>query len=188
MELSKAERRDDIWEVIGTKDNSGWYGFCRAYNLPSELNLRSISKELKEGTVICDPQVIAGKEHVYEILAQALEYWNRGLIVARNRSIDLLLRITGQTQIAEAIRLSKIEKNSNVVFFGLVQNKGEAIECLELFERLLGPGLVRNDSLIQLDRRKELVLKKMHNIPSAFPRQKIPALLQERAILLSFER
>ena len=96
--------------------------FAAAYSLDDFQNLTPLTSSLPDGVVLCDSEIVAGIDHVEQILFQASDYWQRKGKIARKKSIDLLMRITCQRQINDAIILSKISKTKSVVIFGIVQS------------------------------------------------------------------
>ena len=162
-------------------------GFATGIKIGSESYLSNTAKSLPEGVTLCVPLLIAGLPHVEGVLKQAAEYWNKRLQLARNRSIDLLMRVTCQRQIADAVQLSGLAKTSAVVVFGLVD---PAFNVEGLVEDLLAKfgGAVEEEKLLLLDDDKVRYLKKVHSLPEWMRTDQIVPILLERAVLLAFSK
>ncbi len=176
---------NDLLSNEASSENDRFSAFVRAYKFTRIVDLKSLAKRLPEGVLLCTPQIIAGPDHARGILIQASEYWKRQLPLARNRSIDLLMRISCSAQISEAIKASNLEETKAAALLGIVKDLAE-IEAHE--KRLLELGAMRKDSLILLDRKKERFLRKYHSIPEFTPVEQFPTLLQEKAVLLVFDK
>ncbi len=161
--------------------------FLRGYHVESKIDLRPVTKRFKEGIVLCSADLVAGPMHVRRISVQAWEYWRRGYNLARNKSIDLLMRVTCQSQIASATRLSNLIGPGRVVLFGIVQNKEDAEEAEEILIKFEG-GIRRDDAVSRLTREKASKLRNLHKIPFSCTKEMLINLLQEKSILLSFEK
>lgn len=162
-------------------------GFSAAYDLGGVQNLSSVAKELPEGTAICQPRMIAGFEHLQGILQQAREHWHRGQLLARNRSIDLLMRITCKRQISEAIVASGIERCDTIAIFGLVDSEAHAEQAMRIMESRVG-SVQRRDELLLLTKDKEKYLKSLHKLPSTLSRDQLLSVLRENSALLIFSK
>jgi tRNA threonylcarbamoyladenosine modification (KEOPS) complex Cgi121 subunit len=160
----------------------------RTYALYREEDLRPLARMFPEGITLCSSELMAGKEHVREVLSQASEYWKRGQFLARNRSIDLLMRITCQSQISQATAASHLEKTNSVVFMGLVGERSEALDILSKIDTAMEGRGSRDDSLLEMNQKKAAYLRKLHRLPSSYPLTKLLVFLQEKSVLLSFER
>lgn len=161
-------------------------GFVAAFTLKTESNLSLTAKELPEGITICSPMMVAGIAHIDGVLKQATEYWNRKIQLARNKSIDLLMRVTCQGQIAKAVELSKISRTNEVAVFGLAAKDSEIEEALASLETKFGAA--RSDDLLVLNEEKERYLKQVHSLPESLSTDQIVPILLERSVLLVFSK
>lgn len=182
--LSKKQNKESIWS-IQQHSNSASFGFARAFRFRLNQDLSHVARGLVEGVAMCTPRYIAGPEHARRILIQASEYWKRDMKLARNKSIDLLMRITCQSQISTALKLSKVSDAKQIGLFGLVENAGDAELSMS---KLLALGAIRDDSLLKLDPRKEIFLKKFHNLPKWCTGNQVLDLLEEKSVLLVFSK
>jgi tRNA threonylcarbamoyladenosine modification (KEOPS) complex Cgi121 subunit len=178
-----AEHVTQIRTASDQPNSSTFLGFGRAYEFPKRRDMRKITSRLPEGSVICSPSLIAGKSHLESVLIQSMESWSRGIFLARNRSIDLLLRMSCQNQISKAIQASALESCKTVALFGLALDD----TMIEVSERLIRDlGGERNDTLLELDSKKVKFLRSFHTLPLSVDTNKIPELLQERSAILVF--
>lgn len=161
--------------------------FARGYRLSKALDLSDFAKRLHEGVVVCNPWMIAGVEHLQSVFIQAEEYWQRKQPLARNRSIDLLMRVTCQRQISDAVKGSGISKIDKLALFGLVESEDSIDESVSLLQNQVGE-IKRSDSLLLLDKKKERYLKEFHNLPKSLSRNQLLVTLKEKSVLLAFSK
>ncbi|MHB1867562.1 MAG: KEOPS complex subunit Cgi121 [Nitrososphaerales archaeon] len=157
--------------------------FQMAYQMDGTFDVRSASKRLPEGVIICTPKLIAGQDHIDGILSQAKEYWLRGETLARNKSIDLLMRITCQRQISDAVIASGISNADALAIFGIVKTESEIKEGVEII-RSVAKDMIRSDDLLSLDNEKQKFLQKFHTLPSWLSKDQLVVALKEKSVLL----
>ncbi len=160
-------------------------GFGRAYRFSRETDLREVARQLPEGISVCSPSFIAGGVHLESVLVQSAECWSRRIFLARNRSIDLLMRVTCQDQISKALQASAIGNCREVALFGLARDSSDVAVADGMIQKLGG---VRDDRLLHLDSNKAQFLRHFHSLPSLVEDDKIPELLQEKSAILVFAR
>jgi len=131
--------------------------------------------------------MIAGIEHVEAILIQTKEYFDRNERLVRNGSLDILMRITCQKQISEAISASKITNTETVAILGLVNSENEIESSIERLCSICKT-VTSDNSLLELNKEKATKLKRFHRLPSSLSRGKLQIALQERSILLMFSK
>jgi tRNA threonylcarbamoyladenosine modification (KEOPS) complex Cgi121 subunit len=122
-----------LWRIEPEGDFS--VCFATAFALKEKKDLTETVKSLPEGVVICNPRIVAGMEHVQAILLQTKEYWKRDERLARNRSIEILLRLCCRGQISEAVDASGIKETDEVALLGFVASEAEAKQISDKFER-----------------------------------------------------
>ena len=164
-------------------NDSNWICFAGAFELSKALDLNPVTKELPEGVIICQPILIAGLEHLDGILLQASQHWKRGQFLARNKSIDLLMRVTCKRQISDAIAASGIKKTDNLAIFGLVDSEAVIENSMNVLKSHVGVLKVR-DELLALSKSKEKYLKSFHRLPSWLSRDQLVSALKENSALL----
>ncbi len=169
---------------IGSKNfDATLLAFRRAYRLPKTSDLRNLATRLPQGSVVCSPSFIAGKSHLDSILELSAEYWVRGMFLARNKSIDLLMRLICQSQISKALEASGIDSCNNIALFGLVRDSADIVNSEKLLNELGG---MRDDSLMDLNMNKIRFLLQFHLLPNWVEKEKIPQLLLEKSAILVF--
>jgi tRNA threonylcarbamoyladenosine modification (KEOPS) complex Cgi121 subunit len=159
--------------------------FATAYSLNDFQDFTPLTGSLPDGIVLCDSGIVAGVDHIEQVLFQASDYWQRKGKIARKKSIDLLMRITCQRQINDAIVLSKISKTRSVVIFGIVKSPPIAENTLHLLESQY-PLAKRNDDLIELDKEKIKSLKELQHLPKSLSGDQLRVALKEKSALLVF--
>lgn len=161
--------------------------FLSAFELGSFHDLRTVAKQLPEGVVICSPNLVAGEEHIMGILNQAETSWTQNISLARNRSIELLMRITCRNQISEAVIISGLTRIKDIAMFGLVNDINAENSARKIIEEYSGH-LNRNDDLLLLNKKKELYLKRLHKLPGDFTAIQLLVALKEKSVLLVFAK
>jgi tRNA threonylcarbamoyladenosine modification (KEOPS) complex Cgi121 subunit len=163
------------------------FGFEMAYELCGTFDVRSASKMLPEGIVVCNPKLAAGKDHLRGILSQAKEYWQRNETLARNKSIELLMRITCQRQIADAVAASGISQTDAVAIFGFVKNESEINSAVDIIKSV-AKDMKRNDNLLSLDNKKQKYLTTFHKLPRWISKDQLLVALKEKSVLLTLNK
>jgi tRNA threonylcarbamoyladenosine modification (KEOPS) complex Cgi121 subunit len=159
--------------------------FAAAFSLGGTFDLAPLTKSLSEAVVVCDSNIVAGTAHIEQVLLQAHEYWKRHGEIARKKSIDLLMRITCQRQISDAIALSKIEKTNVCAIFGIVRTIDMIGKSLKVIESNF-PSAQRDDTLLDMGKKKTEFLRNVHRLPKSFNKSKVLVALEERSVLLVF--
>jgi tRNA threonylcarbamoyladenosine modification (KEOPS) complex Cgi121 subunit len=165
----------------------GKKGFMTVYKLNDVFDLRKTAKNLPEGVVACLPKLIAGPDHIEAILIQAAEYWSRNETLAKNRSIDLLMRITCRRQIAEAVSASGISSTSEVAIFGCIDRESQAEESEQVI-RSMDANLETRDDLLSVSKAKLDFLKEFQGLPEWFNEVQLLTALKEKSVLLVFDK
>jgi tRNA threonylcarbamoyladenosine modification (KEOPS) complex Cgi121 subunit len=163
------------------------FRFLQAFELKRSRDLSTIVKTVPEGVVICSSELIAGQEHAEAVMNQAERAWAEGLKLARNGSIDLLMRITCRRQIQDAVVLSGLTKARNIAIFGLANSREDVQNTLNLIQDFAGP-MKRSDDLLSLDEEKEVYLRKIHDIPKTLRSDQLVTVLKEKSVLLVFDK
>ena len=161
--------------------------FATAFKIRTVVDFTPITRELPEGVTICRPTIIAGFDHIEGILQQANQLWNRGQVLARNKSIDLLMRVTCKRQISDAIIASGITKTDSIAMFGIVDSESKIDESVRVINERFAP-LGKNDDLLLLTNVKEKYLKKFHRLPTWLSRSQLLSVLKEYSALLVFSK
>jgi tRNA threonylcarbamoyladenosine modification (KEOPS) complex Cgi121 subunit len=178
------------WHIIVEREDrkeepTKFLGFGRGFRLPEKTDLRDFAKQLDEGIAICSSSYIAGETHIEAVLRQVAEYWARSIYLARNKSIDLLMRITCQGQISKALEASGLGKSKTVALFGITSSGRAIAQSENAITRL---GAKREDFLLSLDKTKLGFLRKFHGLPSWVGPEDLPYLLSEKSVMLTFPK
>ena len=163
------------------------FGFAVGFRLSMTTDVSQFAKQVPQSVVLCTPRIIAGNQHVFPILSQSHESAKRGILLARNRSIDLLMRITCRSQISEAIIVSEISKTDRLAIFGFVKDESE-IDAIHSRLRDQFGEIERKDSLLLLTKEKAKFLKQLHKLPSWLNDDQLFVALKERSALLVLDR
>lgn len=171
--------------IVSSLNHRKYYGFARGIDLKKNNDLTPLVKKLPEYTVLCTPILVAGGEHVKATLIQSVESWERGIELARNRSIDILLRLTAMGQISEAIQLSKISNTDTLAVIGLLPGPGDAESTVNTILEYC-PNAERNDMLLSLTEEKEKYLRRIHSI--SYAKIDLMLFLEEKSALLNLSK
>jgi tRNA threonylcarbamoyladenosine modification (KEOPS) complex Cgi121 subunit len=160
-------------------------GFGAAFKLEKKSDLSAVAKKMPERVAICNPILIAGFSHLEGVLRQASVSWNHRIELARNTSIDLLMRISGRRQIAEAIALSSLDKADRFAVFGMLDSEERISELFDMIGRL--PGVMsRDDRLLLMDQTKRKRLLSIHSLPKWLGEDQLVTILREESVILPF--
>ena len=178
-----------IWQIDPTgKSSNKRIGFAAAWKLCAKRDLSSMTRNLPDSVAIFSTEISAGQAHLKGVLVQASESSDRGITLARNSAIDLLMRLTCQSQIKEAMRVSDISSTQEVGAFGFVVQNENIDSKIEKVEAILGDISDRDDLLLDMSNAKAEYLKKLHSIPQSFTDSQVVDFLLEKSSLLCFSK
>src|SRR5918997_4806236 len=100
---------------------------------------------------------VYGEEHVKGVLRIVLEAEKRKIMLTNRRETELLIRLTGTNQIAEAIRRAGLKKDAAGCFIAFSQDS----ESLRQFESQLKSEFDLNDSVLKRSEDKRIRLASM---------------------------
>ncbi len=187
MPQQELTKRPSFWNKVGDSNevSNGKVAFALSFSFVKETDLRDFANSLPDSVLLCQSALVAGAEHAYGILNQAAEYWTRDQVLARKQSIDILMRLTCQSQISSALAASKLEGAKEVALIGMVESPS-IVNSLE--QSIMKFGAKRDNSLLELSRAKEIFLKRFHSLPKWVSKNQLVPLLSEKAVLLAFSR
>ena len=173
-----------------TLDSSSLGGFAAAWKLGRMKDLSTITRSLPDGVAIFSPSICAGPLHLRGVLEQALQSRNRGngMLLARNSAIDLLMRLTCQSQIKEAMRVSGIASTNSLGAFGFADEESKISLLLDRVKSALGTAVCEDYSLLGVDSKKIRYLRELHSIPGSVPDGSIVNYLLESSALLCLSK
>ena len=99
----------------------------------------------------------------------------------------LLMRITCQKQIADAVIASGISKTDAVAIFGFVKNESQINSIIEII-RSVAKDMKRGDDLLSLDREKQNYLETFHKLPRWLSKDHLLVALKEKSVLLALAK
>lgn len=146
------------------------------------MNLSKIAESLPEATIASDPKLLAGVEHIKLVILQAITSWDQGIVLARNKSLDLLMRFTSKKQISEAIKASNLQDTKQISLVGVTTSEDEACDRYNAFRSSLPKNASRDDSLLDLTEAKKATIVKLHQLKTD---RMLVLKLQELSALLN---
>src|SRR5215216_3919027 len=124
---------------------------------------------------------VYGEEHVRGVLRIALEADKRKIMLTNRCETELLIRLTGTNQIAEAIRRAGLKKDIAGCFIAFSQDS----ESLRQFERHIKSEFDLNDSVLKPSEDKRIWLASMLGFTTKLDDSEfLPYLLEKAAILI----
>jgi sulfur-carrier protein len=123
---------------------------------------------------------VYGEEHVRGVLRIALEAEKRKIMLTNRCETELLIRLTGTNQIAEAIRRAGLKKDTAGCLIAFSQD-GESIRQ---FERQIKSEFDLNDSVLEPSEDKRIRLASMLGFTTKLDDSEFLKLLLEKAAIL----
>ena len=124
---------------------------------------------------------VYGEEHVRGVLRIALEAEKRKIMLTNRCETELLIRLTGTNQIAEAIRRAGLKKDIAGCFVAFSQDS----ESLRQFERHIKSEFDLNDSVLKPSEDKRIRLASMLGFTTKLDDSEfLPYLFEKAAILI----
>src|ERR687891_209674 len=123
---------------------------------------------------------VYGEEHVRGVLRIALEAEKRKIMLTNRRETELLIRLTGTNQIAEAIRRAGLKKDTAGCFIAFSQDS----ESIRQFVRQIKSEFDLNDSVLKPSEDKRIRLASMLGLTTKFYDSEFLQYLLERAAIL----
>lgn len=123
---------------------------------------------------------VYGEEHVRGVLRIALEADKRKIMLTNRCETELLIRLTGTNQIAEAIRRAGLKKDIAGCFVAFSQDS----ESLRQFERHIKSEFDLNDSVLKPSEDKRIRLASMLGFTTKLDDSEFLQYLLEKAAIL----
>ena len=123
---------------------------------------------------------VYGEEHVRGVLRIALEAEKRKIMLTNRRETELLIRLTGTNQIAEAIRRAGLKKDTAGCFIAFSQDS----ESIRQFVRQIKSEFDLNDSVLKPSEDKRIRLASMLGLTTKFYDSEFLQYLLEKAAIL----
>jgi tRNA threonylcarbamoyladenosine modification (KEOPS) complex Cgi121 subunit len=173
------------WRRTFTVQGANLVGFAAAFELEKSQDLTLLSRQIPPRVAMCHSSHIAGLPHIEGVLQQASFRWSRGIELARNSSIELLMMISGRKQIAEAITLSDLKGTDRFAVFGMLESESKISDLFSLIETKLDK-VRRNDNLLLLDEKKKKTISKAHEVSPQISADHLVTMLNEESAILVF--
>jgi molybdopterin synthase sulfur carrier subunit len=123
---------------------------------------------------------VYGEEHVRGVLRIALEAEERKIMLTNRCETELLIRLTGTNQIAEAIRRAGLKKDIAGCFIAFSQDS----KSLRQFERQIKSEFDLNDSVVKPSEDKRIRLASMLGFTTKLDDSEFLQYLLEKAAIL----
>jgi KEOPS complex subunit Cgi121 len=139
-------------------------GYTEVYIQNVEKFLMLIREHSREVSVqVFDASLIAGKEHLYFAVLNALKAFKNGTNISKNLAVECLLYASAQRQIRLAVKLFGIKKESTTLALILLGNKKALLNnALAEVESLIDG--VRDDRVLEFSDEKKSSIKKVFSI------------------------
>jgi molybdopterin converting factor small subunit/tRNA threonylcarbamoyladenosine modification (KEOPS) complex Cgi121 subunit len=123
---------------------------------------------------------VYGEEHVRGVLRITLEAEKRKIMLTNRCETELLIRLTGTNQIAEAMRRAGLKKDAAGCFIAFSQD----IQSLRQFERQIKSEFDLNDSVLKPSEDKRIRLASMLGFTTKLDNGEFLQYLLEKAAIL----
>ena len=123
---------------------------------------------------------VYGEEHVRGVLRITLEAEKRKIMLTNRCETELLIRLTGTNQIAEAIRRAGLKKDTAGCFIAFSQD----IEPIRQFERRIKSEFDLNDSVLKPSEDKRIRLASVLGFTTKLDNSEFLQYLLEKAAIL----
>ncbi len=124
--------------------------------------------------------LVYGEEHIRGVLRIVLEAEKRKILLTNRCETELLVRLTGTNQIAEAIRRAGLKKDTAGCFIAFSQD----IESIRQFERQIKSEFDLNDSVLKPSEDKRIRLASMLGFTTNLDDSEFLQYLLEKAAIL----
>ena len=155
-------------ELIKYIDEFGLYLAITAYKNVKIENveefIQNIRKETGNVTVqFFDAKFVAGYEHLYFAVLNALTAFKNNLNISRNLAVEILLYAAAERQIRNAVELLGIKEGTgNIAVVILAENKEEIVKILNRLSKLVQAS--EDKSILEIDDEKFEAIKRMFKI------------------------
>ena len=163
-------------------------------------NLDTLFDQIRSETKGChvqifDARLIAGFDHLYFSVLNALKAHDTGTTISRNLAVETLLYASGQHQISRAIEFMGVKPSSSeVAVLAIADTREKAVRALDIIADLLQGE--RSEDVIELTDEKIELVKAAFEITDLeieatlreSEKEAVTNLLIERAALLATQR
>jgi len=147
------------------------FGLCLAITAYKNVKIenveefiQNIRKETGNVTVqFFDAKFVAGYEHLYFAVLNALTAFKNGLSISKNLAIEILLYAAAERQIRNAVQLLGVrEDTAKVAVVVLAESEDEAIRALDKVSSIIKAE--EDESILEIDDEKFETIKKLFNV------------------------
>jgi tRNA threonylcarbamoyladenosine modification (KEOPS) complex Cgi121 subunit len=171
------------------------------YSLKENIDPKTLIEDARR---TCDPvivqlfdaETVAGKRHLFFGTLNAIKKFIQGRGLSQSLDIEILLCVSAQKQIGEAIRINGIQRLTKKIAVVLVANSVEsALNAAQKLESLI-PGAQDQTLLTKMDDKKRDYLIKSYGIsssefeslPGTSSEEALEWLIVERTAILEVKR
>ena len=126
--------------------------------------IQNIRKETGNVTVqFFDARFVAGYEHLYFAVLNALTAFKNGLSISKNLAIEILLYAAAERQIRNAVQLLGVrEDTAKVAVVVLAESKDEVVKALDKVSSIIQAE--EDESILEIDDEKFETIRKLFNV------------------------
>ena len=181
------------------------FGLCLAITAYKNVKIenveefiQNIRKETGNVTVqFFDARFVAGYEHLYFAVLNALTAFKNGLSISKNLAIEILLYAAAERQIRNAVQLLGVrEDTAKVAVVVLAESKDEVVKALDKVSSIIQAE--EDESILEIDDEKFETIRKLFNVSDleleaklerkGLEKEALKELIIERAALLVTRR
>ena len=147
------------------------FGLCLAITAYKNVKIenveefiQNIRKETGNVTVqFFDARFVAGYEHLYFAVLNALTAFKNGLSISKNLAIEILLYAAAERQIRNAVQLLGVrEDTAKVAVVVLAESKDEVVKALDKVSSIIQAE--EDESILEIDDEKFETIRKLFNV------------------------
>ena len=147
------------------------FGLCLAITAYKNVKIenveefiQNIRKETGNVTVqFFDARFVAGYEHLYFAVLNALTAFKNGLSISKNLAIEILLYAAAERQIRNAVQLLGVrEDTAKVAVVVLAESKDEVVKALDKVSSIIQAE--EDESILEIDGKKFEAIRKLFNV------------------------
>jgi tRNA threonylcarbamoyladenosine modification (KEOPS) complex Cgi121 subunit len=158
----------------------------RCYRLKKTIDPKTL---IEDARIVCSPvtvqlfdaETVAGKRHLFFAALNAIKKFIQGRGLSQSLDIEILLCVSAQKQIGEAIRINGIQRLTKKIAVVLVADSAEAALNAAQKLELLIPGVRDQTLLNKMGKKKRDYLIKSYGISSA-ELEVLPGISNEDAV------
>lgn len=156
------------------------------YRLKEDIDPKTLIEDARTAcnpviVQLFDAETVAGKRHLFFGTLNAIKNFIQGRGLSRSLDIEILLCVSAQKQIGEAIRINGIQRLTRKIAVVLVADSAESAFSAARKLELLIPGAQDQALLNKMDEKKRDYLVKSYGIDSS-EFEALPGISNEEAL------